>query len=95
VDEKEMKMAQFTGMDISAVRTLSNQLTQSAGEINNLSARLTSALEGTPWVGPDREQFLGDWQGQHLQSLRLVAQSLEEAARRASMNADQQEQASA
>lgn len=88
-------MAQFTGMDIGAVRTLSTQMTQAAGDINTLAARLTSALEGTPWVGPDREQFLGEWQGQHLSSLKTVAGSLEEAARRASMNADQQEQASA
>ncbi len=88
-------MATFTGMDIQAVRTLAQQMNSSAGEIQQLMQRLTSALQGTPWVGPDREQFLSDWQSQHVVALRNVAQSLEQAATRANMNANEQEQASA
>lgn len=87
-------MAQFTGMDIEAVRSLAQQMNSSAEEIRNLASRLSSALEGTQWVGPDREKFVGDWQGQYMTSLNQVAQGLVDAAQRATANASEQETAS-
>ena len=83
----------FTGMDIAAVRTLSQQMTAKAGEIRTLMQQLTSQLNGTQWVG-DRERFVGDWQSQHCSALNNVIQGLEEAASRAMRNADEQEAAS-
>lgn len=85
----------FTGMDIAGVRSMSQQLTGKAGEIRSLSQQLTSVLQNTQWVGPDREKFLGDWQSSHVTALNNVIQGLEDAATRANQNADQQEQASA
>lgn len=82
------------GMDIAAVRQLVAQMNQRADEIRTLAASLSSALNGTAWSGPDREQFVSDWQGQHVQQLNIVAQALNDAASRASANADAQEQAS-
>lgn len=87
-------MAQFTGMDIEAVRSLAQQMNSSAEEIRSLASRLSSALEGTQWVGPDREKFVGDWQGQYMTSLNQVAQGLVDAAQRATSNASEQETAS-
>lgn len=88
-------MAQFTGMDIAAVRQLSQQLTRSAGDIRQISQQLTGQLQNTQWVGPDQQRFTSDWQGQHVQALNQVVLALEEAGRLANQNADQQEQASA
>jgi uncharacterized protein YukE len=87
-------MSNFTGMDIQAVRQLATQLNAKAGEIRNLTNQLTGQLEGTAWVGPDRERFYGDWTGQYVSALNNVAQGLEDAAQRATQNANQQEQAS-
>jgi hypothetical protein len=84
----------FTGMDIGGVRQLAGQMDQRAEEIRTLMGALTSALQGANWVGPDREQFLGDWQGTHCAQLNNVIHGLTEAATRARMNAQQQEQAS-
>ena len=85
---------QFTGMDIQAVRQLSQQMKSKAEEIRSLMQQLTSQLQNTQWVGPDREKFTSDWQGQHVAALNRVIQGLEDASTAASNNANQQEQAS-
>jgi uncharacterized protein YukE len=87
-------MSTFTGMDIPGVRTLAGQMDQRAEEIRTLMGQLTNVLQSTQWVGPDRERFLSDWQGTHCQQLNNVIQGLTDAANRARVNAQQQEQAS-
>ena len=87
-------MASFTGMDIGAVRQLSTQMNAKAGEIRTITQQLTSALESAPWVGPDRERFVGEWQSQHVAALNNVIQGLEAAAQTAQRNAQEQESAS-
>jgi uncharacterized protein YukE len=84
----------FTGMDVAAVRSLANQMTHSASEIQQLTNQLTSQLQGTSWVGPDRERFVGDWQSTHVSQLTQVINALHEAAQRAGQNAQEQENAS-
>ena len=84
----------FTGMDIAAVRTLSQQLTSKAGEIRTLMQQLTTQLNNTQWVGPDRERFIGDWQSQHCAALNNVITGLEDAGTRANKNAEEQDAAS-
>lgn len=83
-----------SGMDIGSVRQLAVQMDNNAGTIEQLMNQLTSALANTPWVGPDRQRFESDWQGQHCGQLRAVAESLRTAAAHARSNADQQEQVS-
>jgi uncharacterized protein YukE len=87
-------MANFTGMDIPAVRNLSKQLKTRADEIRSISQQLTSQLESTPWKGPDREQFHGEWNGRYRQALNTVIQGLDQASTTATRNAHEQEQAS-
>jgi len=88
-------MSTFTGMDIAAVRTLSKQLKTRAEEIRTMTQQLTAQLNSTPWIGPDREQFLGDWTGQYTAALNGVVTGLEQASHRALRNSNEQEQASA
>lgn len=87
-------MTNFTGMDIAAVRTLSKQLQTRADEIRTITQQLTGQLNATPWVGPDREQFHGDWNGQYTAALNSVVNGLEQASVRALRNSNEQEQAS-
>ena len=84
----------LTGMDIQEVRNLATQMNSAAGDISNLAQRLTVQLQGTSWIGPDREQFASEWQSTHVAQLHQVAQALENASRLANQNAMQQEQAS-
>lgn len=86
--------AQFTGMDINAVRQLAQQLNTKADAIAQISQQLTSLLQSTPWVGPDQQRFVNDWQSQHVTALNRVVTGLTDAARVATSNAQQQESAS-
>lgn len=88
-------MTSFTGMDVSGVRQLSQQMTQSASQIRQLMGTLTSQLGGTQWVGPDRTRFESDWTSTYVQQLTQVANALDDAAQRATQNANEQESASA
>jgi uncharacterized protein YukE len=81
-------------MDIAGVRQMAQQLNQKADEIQNIMNQLTQVLNGTQWVGPDRERFLQDWQSQHCAALQRVISGLQDASQRATQNAAQQEQAS-
>ncbi len=83
----------LTGMDITEVRSLATQMDSSASNIQDIVGRLTQVLNATNWIGPDRERFVGEWQGSHCQQLNAVVQSLQDAANRARMNADDQEAA--
>ncbi len=87
-------MSNFTGMDIQAVRDLATQLTNKAGEIDSLRQQLTGKIDGTPWVGADRERFHSDWSSRHSVALTQVADALRDAASTATRNASEQETAS-
>ncbi|MFN8074052.1 MAG: WXG100 family type VII secretion target [Kineosporiaceae bacterium] len=88
-------MAQLIGMDVEAVRQLSQQMTQSGQQIQQIVQQLTAALQQVQWIGPDRERFVSDWESQHVQALNQVVQSLEQASQLANQNAQEQETASA
>ena len=87
-------MSNITGMDIAAVRMLAKQLRTRADEIRAITQQLTGQLQSTPWVGPDREQFYGDWTGRYTAALQNVVAGLENAATRAIVNSNEQEAAS-
>jgi len=87
-------MSQYLGLDPAAVRQLAQQMRSAAGEIQNLSQQINSQLQNTPWTGPDREAFLGEWQSAHMSQLHTVVSALEQAASTAQRNAEQQEQVS-
>lgn len=84
----------FTGMNIEQVRQMAGQMEQAAGEIEGITSKLTSVLDGTEWQGPDAEAFRGEWQGTHCTTLRQLQDRLREVANQAKQNAMQQEQAS-
>ena len=80
-----------SGMDIAAVRQLAAEMQKAADEIRQIGTRVTGKLQGTPWLGPDRQKFEGDWQGRQVQQLNQVALALGDAAKAATQNASDQE----
>ena len=88
-------MAGFLGMDIEAVQALSQMMNTKADEIQQIMGQLTNSLQGAQWVGTDRERFLSDWQGTHVQHLSTVVQGLHDAAQKAAQNAQEQSSTSA
>ena len=87
-------MTQYLGLDPTAVRQLAGSLSRVAGDIRNLTGQLTNQLQNTPWTGPDREHFVGEWQSNHICQLNNVANALEHASQQATKNAIDQETAS-
>jgi phosphoenolpyruvate carboxylase len=88
-------MSNMTGMDVAGVRQVALQMTTAANDIQTAMTTLTHALSGAAWVGADRERFVSDWNGEHVQALHNVIQSLTDAATLASQNAQEQETTSA
>ena len=84
----------FLGMIVEEVEQLAAQMEQRVQEIENLRNVLTQQLEGAHWVGPDREQFHSDWTSVHIPSLVNVENGLKDAAAKARLNAQQQQEAS-
>ena len=83
------------GMDTDAVRQLATQMNSAKDQIQHLQQQLTTQLQNVNWIGPDREQFVSDWQGQHVPSLQNIISAIEAAATRATQNASEQDQVSA
>ncbi len=84
----------FLGMDPGEVTSLAHQFNSAASQINSIIQTITSALSTTQWVGPDQQQFSGEWNGTHVASLRGVAQVLEQEQQYLMQKVQQQEQAS-
>lgn len=83
------------GADVGAIRNFVLGLNRRSQEITATTARLTSLVESIPWVGPDRERFVADWNGVHRPGLLGLIDDLVDAAKQATRSADQQEAASA
>ena len=82
------------GMDPQEVSNLANQFNSAAQQINTLIQNITSALNSTTWMGPDQQQFSGDWSGQHVPALKAVSNCLETERQYLLKKVQEQEQAS-
>ena len=83
------------GMDTEAVSALAARMADVADRVRALESRLTSGLAATEWVGNDRNRFESDWTAQHVVALRQAAEALDDAARVATAEVQQQDRASA
>jgi uncharacterized protein YukE len=82
------------GADIVQLKNLGTKLQAGSNEIENQRNTLNKVLASTDWKGPDADKFRNEWNGQHMTALNKVAQALQEAGKRATQNAAEQEQAS-
>ena len=83
------------GADVGAIRNFVLGLNRRSQEITATTARLTTLVESIPWVGPDREAFIAEWNGTHRPALLGLITDLGDAARQATRHADEQEATSA
>jgi hypothetical protein len=83
------------GGDVAAIRGFVTGLRRRSQQITATTNRLTSLVDSVPWVGPDRERFVQEWQGTHRPALLDLCAGLVEAADTAARHADEQEAASA
>ena len=82
------------GGDVPAMFAFVNELRQRRAKIDAATRRLGSLVEQANWVGPDRDAFLAEWNGTHVPNLVRVVDQIDDAARRITYHAQQQEQAS-
>ena len=82
------------GADVQQLKTLGSKLVAGSNEIEQQRNTLNKVLHSTDWKGPDADRFRNEWQSQHMTALQKVAQALDEAGKKATKNANEQEQAS-
>ena len=82
------------GADVAALRGLVTSLTWKIRKIDSTKAEVTQLLVNLPWVGPDREQFLRDWNDIHQVNLIRLTDDMTLAANQALRAANAQEEAS-
>jgi uncharacterized protein YukE len=82
------------GGDVPAMFAFANELRRRRAAIEATTRRLGQLVEQANWVGPDRDSFVREWQGNHAPSLMSIMEDIADAANRIARQAQQQEQAS-
>lgn len=82
------------GGDVPAMFAFASELRRRRSAIEATTRRLGQLVEQANWVGPDRDKFIQEWQGNHAPSLMSIMEDIDEAANRIVRHAQQQEQAS-
>ncbi|MDT9591878.1 hypothetical protein RDV89_02270 [Nocardioides zeae] len=83
------------GMDIEGGRQSAQQITQGAGELEQITARLTQSLEGFEWIGPDAERTRNSWNSEYRAMLTQVIAQLNDFSTLINNQAQEQEEVSA
>lgn len=84
----------FLGLDVVAIRRLSQQLETQSREVAAAERELTTLLANTDWFGADQAAFMNDWTSIHAPDLRRTSTLLREASSVASQGALRQERVS-
>jgi hypothetical protein len=67
------------GANPEQLARLGSTLKHQIDTINTLVSTVTSALGGTTWVGPARDQFEGDWNSTFRPALNRLGQAFDAA----------------
>lgn len=85
----------FVGADTGQLRELAALMERRANELTgDLVPAISGRLASSPWQGPDRQQFDHQWNTQLVHQIRNTATALDEAAKTARKNADDQDRTS-
>jgi hypothetical protein len=82
------------GADAPALRGFASNVSNRLRQIEEARGRLSALIESVPWVGDDRERFLGEWQSIHSPGLVQLVADLTGVADKASRHATEQENTS-
>lgn len=84
------------GADVEHLMLLSKSLKAGAARLAGKASELDSVIaQGNFWRGHDARQFAADWQNHLRPLIEKASRGLEEAAKRAALNANEQSSASA
>lgn len=84
----------IVGADVPALRNLVNVLTGRARRIETTKNQMTALILDLPWVGPDRDRFVAEWNEIHHPNLIRLIDDMTDASGQAARHADAQEAAS-
>jgi hypothetical protein len=82
------------GMDVEAGRQSAQQINQGAQELEALTGRMQTSIEGFEWVGPDADRTRQSWSSDYRTMLTQVSTSLQEFSVLINNQATEQEQTS-
>ncbi|RPF22922.1 WXG100 family type VII secretion target [Myceligenerans xiligouense] len=80
-----------SGLDVEAVRQLSQVLQQSADQIKQAGEQVNAQMQQTEWNGSDASQYEEQWDGELFTQLNQIAERLVEHGQTAERNASEQE----
>ncbi|GAB3159920.1 WXG100 family type VII secretion target [Myceligenerans halotolerans] len=83
--------ANVSGLDVEAVRALSQLLQQSADQLRQIGDQINSTMEQTQWNGQDASQYEELWDGQYYVTLQQLSEQFIEHGQTAERNASEQE----
>jgi uncharacterized protein YukE len=72
--------AAMWGGNLEQMQSLDSTFTSQAQAVADLTARITSTLQGTAWTGPAADRFRQDWSGQFQPALQKLQSALTDNA---------------
>ncbi|WP_425955076.1 WXG100 family type VII secretion target [Xylanimonas sp. McL0601] len=84
----------YLGLNPEDMQQLITMLNNKAGKIEEIAQKLTQQVKTTTWDGPDAARFKNEWDSDHSKKLHKVAQALEQIAKSAKQELNQQTQTS-
>ena len=85
----------FVGADTGQLRELAALMEKSVNQLTgDLIPTIAGRLSSSPWQGPDRQQFDHHWNSKLVHQIRNAATALDQAAKTARKNADDQDRTS-
>jgi uncharacterized protein YukE len=84
------------GMDVAKVRGVATSLTGQARRLDSVRIQVSRLVEtaGRQWEGANSDRFAKDWNSRHQQELIELIRKLNDLAKKANDNADEQERTS-
>jgi uncharacterized protein YukE len=77
------------GANPDQLSSLGRSLKSQIDSINSVVSTVTSALSGTTWVGPARDQFEGDWNSTFKTALNRLNEAFDAAGQDCIARADE------
>ena len=82
------------GMDTDHAREVSGQMDSHAGQVAGVCAKLLQRVQGTSWIGPDKDAITSDIGDHFLPNATAASESIREQARVLNAHADAQDRVS-
>lgn len=79
------------GMDTEAARSTANQMDSHAAVVGDVCARLLARVQGTSWIGADKDRIQDDIGSQFIPNANAACEDIKQQAAYLVAKADQQD----